>query len=193
MIRVGLFEVFHRPHVGIQGSGAVVTFPFVARKLHKLSPMAGNQRKGRWIKWSLAALLLLELIYVASSAVILNSTFLKSQIDSDPKSLNIKWDFAISPLPLLAWVWGGSVRVQDSNIQMWFRLATASIWVDPKPLFHREFHALSPRVSRSFGRGRKDPVSIALETKAERNSFQDSGDPPRDPRSAQYYKTEAQT
>lgn len=88
-------------------------------------------------------LVLVEVAYVASSAVFLNSKRLKAEIDSNPNSLMVDYDFALSPLPLLVWVWGGSVRVQDSNIQMWFRLNTASIWVNPRPLFRREFEAAS--------------------------------------------------
>jgi hypothetical protein len=119
-------------------------------------------RKIHWIRWILAGLLGIELIYVAASAIFLNSTMLKREIDSNPANVMVDYDFAISPFPCLGWVWNPFIRIQDENMQMFIRLASAEIWVNPRALLRKEFHGISVNggTTQFRLRFRKDPNKI---------------------------------
>ncbi len=95
----------------------------------------------RLVKISLLALAVLEVAYVAASAVFLNTMALRNLVNSTPDEVRLGYRWALSPFPGLVYVRGIAFRIQDNNIQSYFTIEKARISIDLAGLSSREFRA----------------------------------------------------
>lgn len=111
-----------------------------------MSPLAkGNAETGvstRAKKIGLS-LLVIETIYFVFTLLFLNGDYLKEAINKNPDEVRVEWRWAMSLLPGLVHVRGINVRVQDSNIQMYFEIPTVNVAVFIPSLWNREFQTVS--------------------------------------------------
>ena len=93
------------------------------------------------LKWFLVFLLGSELTYVLASNGLLASSFFLSSINGNSQSLRIGYDSAWSIWPGVVHVRGFRFRLQDNNIQLYFKLDEARVRVRLTSLTHRLFKA----------------------------------------------------
>ena len=85
------------------------------------------------------AALFLQALYCLATSVWLNGNQLKNAVNTKPEEVRVDWDWAISLFPGFAYVHHPSVRVQDSNIQMYLELPSVSVFVFLPSLTARKF------------------------------------------------------
>lgn len=84
-----------------------------------------------------------ELIYIGITALFLNSGILTRLINGpsgpNPQDLKISYDFAYSLFPGYARAHHLTIRVNDSDVQVYFHLHSVKVRVAISNLFHKEF------------------------------------------------------